>query len=562
MKKKRIAVVAVLLILLCITVFMLMKSNLRAPQTSQTITPRIETKDTGIPNRSVDSNREPQYVIASTFLSLRPRRTENVVEYALMGRVLTEDRTPLPGAIVSLHTEGPDPVWLIDEWSPEIASSACNWEGRYSIQLSAPLKEAVIRVRKDGYATKLDYLNIVQGRIIKDYILQRSSACVEGTVLGDGKPISGAVVHLDYGRAASDTSDRSRIAMTTTKTNAAGKYFMMDLPLGTAGIRAFAPGFRRPKMTVAQETQDSFRVLKEGPCTQIDMQLIAGIPILFSVKNRRGGPVAGAHVYGIAENWGRSFADENGVTSFIETPRGRTDERGKVEIVAPQGTDGFDCRIGANGYKVNYIWIDTKNPPKQVILDEIDQSIGGQVLSEAGQPVPGAEISVVQTNDPVLKGNAGQSASVATATSDAIGAFTLPKALPNISEVRATKEGYQEKRMILKQGEMSNFLEIRLESCNSGVFGIVTDESGNPIKQFEMYFRDIVNRTNRVYSRHVSDDSGQFSITDIPTGTYDIQIQGLGTGVLNVGNLKNVVVKDGYFFGAVGVQLKPLPIGK
>jgi uncharacterized GH25 family protein len=558
MRTRRIVVVAVLVIFLCIAVFMLMKSNLRSSKSSQIISPRIETKGVTLAKKSVEDNREPQYVFASGFLSLRPNRIENVSEYALMGRVLNEDGSPLPGAVVSVHTEGPDPVWLVEEWSPAITSSSCDSEGRYSIQLSAPLKDAVIRIRKDGHATKIDNLSIVQGRITKDYILQRALACVEGTVLSNGRPISGAVVHLDFAYVASGTSDRSRVAMTTTKANAAGKYVFRDLPLGTANIHAFAPGFRRPTWPAAYP---EIRELKEGPCAQIDTQLIAGIQIVFYVKNRKGEPVSGAHVTGTAENWGRSFADEIGKLWMIDRPQGHSDERGRVEITAPQGTEGFDCRISADAYKVNYIWIETQKPPKEVILDAIDQSIGGRVLSEAGEPVPGAEISVVQTGDSV-KGNAAQTATVATAKSDAIGAFALPKALPNTSEVRATKEGFKEKRMALKQGEMSDFLEIRLESCNSGVFGIVTDESGNPAKQFDMYFKDAVNRTTKVYPRHVSDDSGQFSIADIPTGTYDIQIQSLGTGVLNVGNLKNIVVKDGYFYGAVLVQLKALPIGK
>lgn len=146
----------------------------------------------------------------------------------------------------------------------------------------------------------------------------------------------------------------------------------------------------------------------------------------------------------------------------------------------------------------------------------------GCVLSESGAAVAGARVVVLQSggNSTVSMGNANGSSisgrSSADVKTDAIGRFSMSLALPNVNELRVSKEGFKEKRIIMEGGHNPGFVEIRLEYCDTGALGNVLDAFGNPAKQFMVIMQDTGSPARGSFVREITSNDGRLWITDVP----------------------------------------------
>ena len=208
-------------------------------------------------------------------------------EYQLMGTVSSESGEILLGATVSLHSAGPRKPRY--EWPPPVASDTCDSEGRYSIRLATPMSNAVIAVRKEGFATLEDFQPMAfPGTVVKNYRMKWAPACVEGNVMDqEGKPISGAAIstavdNVNYGGEL----DLSHLAVFGHSNNA-GKFEVFGLPADRVHVGASAVGFQKASTTIT---------LRSGPCARAEFRLQAAQTIILKVRNRRGAGIDEAFV--------------------------------------------------------------------------------------------------------------------------------------------------------------------------------------------------------------------------------------------------------------------------
>lgn len=448
-------------------------------------------------------------------------------ECVMKGRVTTlESDEPLAGAIVSVHmTEPQAPEFA---WPAPIVSAATDSEWRYTVRLGDSIANAVVSVRKEGYVTVQDTQDMrVPGSIAKNYELREASACIEGMVLGDGKPLSGARVSATFGRIVTLIGNRAHDEQVGVVSGKDGKYTLRAVPAGSARVVAVASGFVPVRQNVP---------LRAGPWGHMDIQLQPARTVSVIVRNRRGDPLPAAFAIG---SWGQTRADEHGKIELTLTPDARV----------------VDCEIGARDYQSSSFTIDSNRPPSEVILEDA-VVFSGLILSKAGNPMPGAIVTVMQM------GRSGR-ISPEPVKSDAAGRFVFPLFYPSVCEVRVTKPGYVEKRITYDDQPAPAFLEIRLESPNTGFFGRAVDSDGKPVKRFGLVFGSSSTPTGGVYSRDVENDEGRFCITDIPAGTYRVRFQSNTSTVHLFAEIKELTLKDGYLYGEILVQMSdPVAIKK
>lgn len=273
----------------------------------------------------------PHYLPLSAYRLPENRNPDQSTECLMTGKVKSDEGQPLPGATVSLYASGPaDPNF---EWPKPLLTEVCDYEGRYTIHMAAPLAKAAIGARKDGYATLQDTQDIeVPGTITKDYILRKAGACLEGLVLEGDKPIAKTRVFTTFPRVAS-SKDRSMTSAVSAFSDVRGRYSLQGLPEGLLDVFADPPGYQRKTVYVS---------VSSGPCGHLDFKVAPGTLISFLVKNKRGDPIQGA--YAMTREEGSQFGkstrtakDENGNVESMLPPWGHSDSHGKYSV--PQKLD-------------------------------------------------------------------------------------------------------------------------------------------------------------------------------------------------------------------------------
>ena len=189
----------------------------------------------------------------------------------------SEQRDPLPGAIVSLYDA---PVAAEDELSSPVVSDTCDSAGRYTIHLhSSRLQYWTVIVDKTGFVQIRDRVLIREpGTIAKNYELSPGNACVEGKITDDDRrPISGA-----------------RVSISEIKSGGLSLAFMRSIPaktdmLGRFSISRLKEG-RLMLMASGRDYMDDQRQISSssGPCAQVDFCLKPAKTIIIRVKNKAG----------------------------------------------------------------------------------------------------------------------------------------------------------------------------------------------------------------------------------------------------------------------------------
>ena len=500
--------------------------------------PAITVKTTGPIYLSVNSEQRPGN------FPTEPKPSECL----LTGKVISERGEPLPGAMVSIYAEGPDNSALTPIWPDPVVTGVCNSEGRYTIHLLEFLEGAFVRVHKPGFGEIQDRRNFFAlGEYAKDYTLREACACIEGVVIADGKPIAGARVDVSFAR--DDVMDLSTPMRLSGMTDSLGRYRIDGLIEGYAGIGTQIPGFQRRRT--------GFNTVR-GPCGMVVLKLEAGQSIPFAVKSTQGHPIIGAAAFCQLEGPNKYLGtDEYGTKMWTPSPlRGQANEGGIIDIVVPPDTALFDCRVSARKYQTVYIAIDPNSPPHEVVLEDAVQ-LKGVVLSGLGAPVPAARVWVYEKESvapPVTPGvhilpTKTKIAQIVETETDMHGRFQFDLPFSTLRRARVIKKGFRETRVELNNKEPTRFLEVRLESEETGIYGTVVNSENSPVNHFTIVFTPSAQGGGR-YSREIDDTEGRFLVTDVPAGTYTVSIIILQP-TFQFFKPQEVTLKSGFLYGEI-----------
>ncbi len=453
------------------------------------------------------------------------RGFETGAEYVVTGKVTNELMDALPEATVSAYGSAPhwSPPTL--EQSTPLDTQTCDQEGRYQIRLKAPAN-LWLSLRKEGYAQIHVFLPVRDPKMMaRDFQLQAAQASISGLVVDKKEmPIAGALV-IANPPPFTLLADNPVLSPIGHPTDASGRYLIEGLPEGDVSLLALMRGYVQ---------QEQLSPLKVGQSDQVNFSLATVPPTSFVVKNSRGEiiPYANATVPG-----------------RIKIASGNN--RGIVEFGMPPEINPFECTVAAEGYQSSIIQVDPKAPPATVVLED-KPVFKGRVLTEAGQSVEGALVSVWGTGGPMGRFDG-------SARTDKMGRFALSLSYPPVREIRVNTPGFLDQRLAFDSKKPAPpEAVVRVKRVEAGIFGRVIDYRGIPMKRFVVHLRDESAQAGKPqFQRSFSVDNGRFTVTDLAPGTYTLIVQSITSSSaedVQVLRQDGVEIRKGFFFGEFTAQ--------
>ncbi len=448
------------------------------------------------------------------------RGFETGAEYVVTGKVTNELMDVLPEATVSAYSSAPHWTPPILEQSTPLYMQTCDQQGRYEIRLQAPTN-LWLSIRKEGYAQIHVFLPVRDPKMTaRDFQLQAAQASISGLVVDKKEmPIAGALVIANPPPFAllADTPVLSPIGHPT---DASGRYLIEDLPEGDVSLLALMRGYVQ---------QEQLSPLKAGQSDQVDFSMATVAPISFVVKNSRGEiiPYANATVPG-----------------RIKIASGNN--RGIVEFGMPPEINPFECTVAADGYQSSTIQVDPKAPPTTLVLED-KPAFKGRVLTEAGEAVEGAVVSVWGTGGPLGRFDG-------STRTNKMGRFALSLSYPPVREIRVNAPEFLDQRIAFDSKKPAPpEAVVRIKRVEAGIFGRAIDYRGIPIKRFVVHLRDESAPAGKPeYQRSFSVNNGRFTVTDLAPGTYTFIVQSVTSSSaedVQVLRQDGVEIRKGFFFG-------------
>lgn len=414
-------------------------------------------------------------------------------QYFISGKVVAGDRTPVVGATVSLCAE------LDDLWKgkKQIGSASTDEAGAYKLVFDSPPK-GVLLISKPGYEELISsssYFDCCAFR--RDFVLTETTATVKGRVVDEaGNPISGALVYASVGNMQRSAVYSIIPSLVTAKTDSQGKYEIQVAPDGNRWLMAGHEEFKESSKQLP---------IKEGLEYKINFNLRKGNYKFMKVRvvDDEGAPITTARLTESLSHVMEALSspDEDGIT--------------RVRLNMDKIKQPIGCTVSAHGYFSRWIVVDTNQPQLNVVLKR-ELSITGKVLSTAGQPLPGVEVSFRDAGRRIK------------ATTGSQGFFSVPGSAPSTKHFQFSKAGYEDLDLTLFLGFDPEPLMVTLKplpNSNQEVgtfYGKVLDSSGTPAFAFEIsvFPRD----SERMISpaRRFLSLEGEFSINDLPAGSYDM----------------------------------------
>jgi hypothetical protein len=459
------------------------------------------------------------------------REFEAGTEYTISGRVTNEMMEPLAGATVAAYAT---PL----RWTPPafeqpapVDTQVCDDSGNYVIRLRMPAN-LWITIKMEGYGPAVSFLPVRDTRqTIRDFQLQAAGAMLSG-IVSDKKdrPIPGIMViaNIPPFTLLADNVVPMPVAQIT---DAAGKFTFDGLPIGDASLVAGARGYAE---------QEALSPLKRGVNDLVNFGLPAAPPISFMVKNSRGDAIPSA------------AATAPGYFKLAAA-----DRRGNIEVSVPTEVGVFDCTIAAEGYQSTTIQLDPKAPPASVVLED-RPVLKGRVAAETGGAVSGALVNVFGT------GGAQGKFDRAVVT-DKTGGFELALAHPPVREIRVSRTGYFDQRIVFDKSKPAPpEVAVRMKQVETGLYGRVIDYRGIPVKRFILHLKN-TKGGGKDFQRSFSSGNGKYMVTDVQPGTYDLIIQSVADSTaedVQLVRLDQLEIRKGFLVGEVVSQLPKPRFGK
>lgn len=368
----------------------------------------------------------PEWGTSPVLLDAQPGRHVRGIEILLtraallLGRVLDEDRLPVPGAEVRLLGARGKPalVTIPDRFVTD---------GQGLFRAAAP-EGSVLVARKDGHypgRASVDAAALLDGRI--DVQLgpawsgqAAGTGVIAGRVMAGDQPVSGAVVELSRQRGW-----RIPAPLAQAVTDAGGRFRFGELSDAPHALLVRAEGFRA-------ETAD--HVFPGGD--EVTVALEPGGRLRGCVRSS----TTGAPVAPFSLQLYEATAKQN-----LDVPD-RT-----LSVLDPSGCFALDDLIpgptrlvvSAPGFApVNDLVADVQAPPAEAVIDAVlspGGTVVGTVRDEGGAPVPGARVHATETLYLVRWVTTPRS--VVEAVADDAGRFRLA-GLPATVTVTAVAAGY------------------------------------------------------------------------------------------------------------------------
>ena len=269
-------------------------------------------------------------------------------EAFLVGRVVDEANAPVPDALVMAWSMSPD--------GPSSANALSGADGRFRLSV-APSEYRLFARSTIGSTSSVTTATAIVGRVSDEVVLRlKTKGRLKGHVRSEGKPIAGA--HVEAMGAA---SARGSEAISQED----GSFVMTQVPDGDLVF------FASPWEVVSPKR---FSMKKREDTVELEVKAMASV---HGVVTRDGKPVVGAEV------------QANAGMRMHETT---TDAKGQYVIRGLSGGEWavYASSVRAGAFTESKVTL-AEREDKQLDLELSSAgAISGRVVSETGQPVPGA----------------------------------------------------------------------------------------------------------------------------------------------------------------------------
>jgi hypothetical protein len=447
-----------------------------------------------------------------------------VPEFRLSGRISSGDGEPLPGATVSLFES--KPLARTSDRATPLDVQYCDSEGKYIFMLGGPKPNLYAVIKKAGYVPLESTLAVRDpGETVKNYKLLLGVACVQGSILDENaNPIAGALIRISPATSNGGLGNVAHLAPDGGSTDSNGKFLVRNLPTGRVWILASANLFVQ---------RARYMTLEKKECANVDLYLPRARIISLTVKNRRGAIIP--NVVALIDG----PIDFGTGISQLE----RESEFGPLTWMAPLDSRPIALILHAKGYKDKHVTLDPSSPSSVAVLEDTD-FFSGRVLSESGMPISGAHVWIWGSG---------------SADTGSDGSFNLSVVDPPVKRIAITKSGYIERRLAFTDKPAWPGMDIQLQAAGPGVYGTISDESGDRVRRFEMYFQPPSDPTP--FIRRFDGEDGSFSVTDIPPGRYSVHVKAPeSTSPILI--IQELDIRSGLIYGPLDIVVSRLATTK
>ena len=495
--------------------------------------------------------------VALQGISVFPQATNDLGDIVLgkdvviRGRVIDTQGRPVPGTAVSVNTiirglaSKGMLVYMAEQAAtipPPLRAATSDDEGYFTV---SSLDDGIysLLARHAGYATKSQSDVIVAKERGADMItiVLGDGATVSGRVLdADGKPIAGAQVMAVAGgrRMAMMRSMQREMAYTDD----AGRYVIDTLSSGEGyrfGVvaKGYAPTYDVSETEVEKALERNFTLVKGGNLTGV------------VTDEATGKPVEGARVAVYVGEMGFGGRAQPGAKASADVRITDKDGRFTFEAITPGPVSsavvqkpGYVSASFSRWPPPGNMWAEVKADETTEVTCALKRGgiVRGIVKSDAGEPIAGAEVTLMGTGWAAM---GSMWIGTPSAMSGADGSYELVGVNPGTYSLMAYADGFSppggEEGVQVEIGEGGGDVTRDLELISAGaVTGVVKDPNGEPIAGANIRIRAGPTeggggRGNRRFGRNMArqlltsgatpadrtDDEGRFRLTGIGTDT-------------------------------------------
>ncbi len=489
--------------------------------------------------------REPSPKGTETALRLDPAG-------AILGRVVDTAGQPLAKVAVAAQ-----PVQWMGERPPRYASTRSRADGRFRLPDLSPGKLYAVTASQEGFAPA----SVKTGALPRDrhpapvrIVLERGATAFGRVLDRENRPVRGAglvLVPANEGILGRQNFIGDGETVAQAASNPEGRFELQHLNPGRFQLRVkrqgFAP-FALPEIEIPPRT------------ARIDLGALTldrGLAIEGRVTDPRGVPLPEALVE-LRPSFEPFAVESRDLDAYQDA---RTGPDGHFRFDDLRRGAHFDLRTEHQGYVPASAQVDVPAPEPLAIEMKPGRTLAGRVTGPAGEPVPGARLTLREEMVFRLPGGESKvSSSRDLGGTDGEGKFRLD-GLPGTVDLAVSAAGYRLKRLpavpVPEEGDGEG-LEISLEK-GSALEIRALDDRGAPVAGATIEARRIdslVPETQGFFNQGQTDAEGRCRLDDMEPGRYGVSARseehGYAEATLEV--KAGVNARDLVFSGGVEVS--------